>query len=123
MIFSMKYKFTVYPEFAREFKRLYKKYPSLKKDLEAFREEYLANPTSIGVDLGNGIRKVRMSIGSKGKGKSHGARVITLTLILSEDETEIGLHYIYDKSEVSSITDKQIDDVLRWNGIDMKQDA
>lgn len=111
----MKYSFAVYPEFAREFKRLYKKYPSLKKDLERFKEEYLANPVSVGVDLGNGIRKVRMSIASKGKGKSHGARVITLSLILSENETEIGLHYIYDKSEVSSITDRQIEDILKWN--------
>ena len=111
----MNYKFTVYPEFAREFKRLYKKYPSLKRDLENFKAEYLANPLTIGVDLGNGVRKVRMSIGSKGKGKSHGARVITLNLLLANDETEIGLHYIYDKSEVSSLTDKQIEQILKWN--------
>lgn len=36
------------------------------------------NNHKIGVDLGNGYRKVRMAITSKGKGKSGGCRVITL---------------------------------------------
>ena len=31
----------------------------------------------LGTDLGDGLRKVRMKITSKGKGKSGGARVIT----------------------------------------------
>ena len=44
------------------------------------------------------IRKVRMSIKSKGKGKSGGARVITLLATISEEDLEVGLHYIYDKS-------------------------
>ena len=37
-----------------------------------------------GVDLGGGLHKIRMSIASKGKGKSGGARVITLTIFLTE---------------------------------------
>lgn len=62
-----------------------------------------------GDDLGNGVRKVRMSISSKGKGKSGGARVITFNVIQHEDETiEITLLTIYDKSEISNVTDKYI---------------
>ena len=39
----------------------------------------------MGTDLGRGVRKIRMAIGSKGKGKSGGARVLTLTVLVSED--------------------------------------
>jgi len=68
-------------------------------------------------DLGHGLRKVRMAISAKGKGKSGGARVITLILAYSEEESEIGLLYIYDKSEEESLTDKELSDILRENGL------
>ena len=48
-----------------------------------------SNPQS-GVDLGGGLRKVRMAIGSKGRGKSHGARVITFTVVVAIEESETG---------------------------------
>ena len=86
----------VYAAFKREFKRLRKRYKSLDKDLERLEKELLQNP-EMGSDLGGGLRKVRMSIASKGKGKSGGARVITLIILLSPEEKEIGLHYIYDR--------------------------
>ena len=65
--------------------------------------------------MGRGIRKVRMAISAKGKGKSGGARVITLILAYSEEESEIGLLYIYDKSERESLTDSELTDILRQN--------
>lgn len=58
-----------------------------------------------------------MAISSKGKGKSGGARVITLIMALSVEDTEIGLHYIYDKSERASISDKELLDILKKNGV------
>ena len=70
-----------------------------------------------GADLGHGLRKVRMAVSAKGKGKSGGARVITLILAYSEEESEIGLLYIYDKSEQESLTDKELSDILRENGL------
>lgn len=79
----------------------------MKQDLATFVKELLQNP-EIGTDLGNGFRKIRLAITSKGKGKRGGARVITLNLILSADETEIGLFYICDKSERISITDAEL---------------
>ena len=60
-----------------------------------------------------------MAIASKGKGKSHGARIITLDLLLSATETEIGLHYIYDKGELESNSDKQIDEIISMNGVEV----
>ena len=58
-----------------------------------------------------------MAISAKGKGKSGGARVITLILAYSEEESEIGLLYIYDKSEQENLTDKELSDILRENGL------
>lgn len=79
-------------------------------------DELAKNPYQ-GADLGHGLRKVRMAISAKGKGKSGGARVITLILAYSEEESEIGLLYIYDKSEQENLTDKELSDVLRENGL------
>lgn len=104
----------VYAAFKREFKRLRKRYKSLDKDLERLEKELLQNP-EMGSDLGGGLRKVRMSIASKGKGKSGGARVITLIILLSPEEKEIGLHYIYDKSEKENITDSELQEILIKN--------
>lgn len=67
--------------------------------------------------MGKGVHKVRMAISSKGKGKSGGARVITLILALSEKDTEIGLHYIYDKSERNNISDKELIEILKKNDV------
>lgn len=53
-----------------------------------------------GTPLGNNLFKIRLAIKSKGKGKSGGARVITL--VLHRKET-IVLLTIYYKSEVSDI--------------------
>ena len=104
----MKVSFILSDEFIRQFKRLTKKYSSLLKDYDIFKEELRKNPFQ-GNDLGNGVRKVRMSITSKGKGKSGGARVITLNVTqLEDDSIEITLLTIYDKSEISNVTDKYI---------------
>ena len=70
----MNYRIILDAPFKKEVKRLAKKYHSLKRDLEVLQDELLANPQA-GVDLGGGLRKVRMAIASKGRGKSHGARV------------------------------------------------
>ena len=52
-----------------------------------------------------------MAISSKGKGKSGGARVITLTVLISETDTNIVLLTIYDKSECENLTDKELADI------------
>lgn len=93
--------------FDRRFKRLSKKYRSLKNDLVALGDSLRANPY-IGADLGNGVRKIRMAISDKKKGRSHGARVITYTVEIDEDSGVVTLLTIYDKSEQSTITAQEI---------------
>ena len=73
----------------------------------------LRSDPAVGANLGNGVRKVRMAIRAKGKGKSHGARVITHTAVISVREGVVTLLAIYDKAEQSTITSKEIEQLLR----------
>jgi len=99
-------KFRVIPteKFKKQAKKLLKKYPSLLQELTGFSELLSSNPES-GIPLGNNCYKIRISIRSKGRGKRSGARIITF---LVREERDIYLLTIYDKSEISNISDKQI---------------
>lgn len=112
----MKYKLKFQRTFEKEAKRLGKRYVSMKTDIASLSEELLVNPR-LGTDLGGGLRKIRMAITSKGKGKSGGARVISFTVVVAVEESEINLLYIYDKAERSSISKKEIEELLRLNGL------
>ena len=61
----------------------------------------------MGTDLGKDLRKVRMTIKSKAKGKSGGARVITFLYL--EDESVLKLIFVYDKAERENISSKELD--------------
>lgn len=100
----MSYSIRTIPEFDRRAKALAKKYPSLKNDLGELVNELLDDPRQ-GSSLGKGCYKVRVSIASKGKGKSGGARVITCVRVLGE---VVWLLTIYDKSDQADITDKEL---------------
>ena len=80
-------------EFRKEVKRLAKKYRSIPEDLIELRNRLIENPVE-GADLGFGVRKVRMSIKSKGKGKSGGARVITYNVTEVEDAINITMQML-----------------------------
>ena len=68
------------------------------------------NPSQ-GTSLGNNCYKIRLSIASKGKGKSGGSRVITCFKV-SEDS--VYLLTIFDKSEKENIPDKDLKELLKW---------
>lgn len=100
-------KFTPTPDFKASAKRLGKRYPSFKEDLKALADSLQENPEQ-GTPLAGGYRKIRMAITSKGKGKSGGARVITLNCLVKEKDGEIFLVKVYDKSETESVSLKDI---------------
>ncbi|WP_138990841.1 type II toxin-antitoxin system RelE/ParE family toxin [Larkinella sp. C7] len=105
----MSFKILTLSVFDRQLKRLIKKYPSLPKDLAQLGAELLANPT-LGESLGGNLYKVRLKIASKRTGKSGGARVITYVKIVAETIT---LSFIYDKSERSTVSDDELDNLLQ----------
>ena len=98
-------------EFKRQFKRLAKKYRSLPTDFKVFIQGMETNPMQ-GVDLGNGMRKVRMTITAKRKGKSGGARVIAYHVSATHDHFEINLLTIYDKGELANVSDSYLKSLL-----------
>ena len=76
----MKVTFDYLDEFQRGAKALRKKYPSFEDDYNTFLDELEKNPFS-GESLGKHTYKNRMTISSKGKSKSGGARAITYNLL------------------------------------------
>ncbi len=104
----MKYDVLSIPPFDRQLKRLAKKYLSLKAEYAALIDELEDNPRK-GTSLGNNCFKIRLSITSKGRGKSGGARVITHLYVQNET---VFLLAIYDKSEQTDISDKELKGLL-----------
>jgi hypothetical protein len=105
----MNYKVEATPNFLAEAKKLSKKYPSLKNDIISLTTQLATHPT-MGTSLGMNTYKIRMSITSKGKGKSGGARVITCVKFIV---TSVYLVSIFDKSEKENITDKELRELIK----------
>jgi hypothetical protein len=96
-----------------------KKYPSLSGDLLKL-EKALSEIPKQGTSLGHSAYKIRLKISSKGKGKSGGARVISLVESVligevqqTEEEIYVNLITIYDKADTASISDKELKDLLK----------
>ena len=79
----MSFKVSTTAEFESDAKILQKRHRSFKNDLKDLIISLEENPFQ-GVELSPGIRKIRMAIASKGRGKSGGARVITYTVTAAE---------------------------------------
>ena len=105
------------PDFAQELKQLAKRYPSMRDDYKTFLKELRENPL-MGTKLGKKLRKVRFAIASKGKGKSGGARVITHTVLVATYGADITLVTIYDKSDQESISNKELRQLMKKNGLE-----
>ena len=105
----MSYKIELSANFKKEAKKLTKKYPSLKTELAALFTALEDNPT-IGTPMGNDIYKIRLSIASKNKGKSGGARVMSFVKVI---DTTVLLFSIYNKGDKDSISDKEIEALLK----------
>lgn len=105
--------FDYLPEFEARAKDLAKKYKSFVKDYETFLDELERNPFG-GKPLGHHTYKHRMAIASKGKGKSGGARVITYNVQQqSEEEVLVTLMSIYDKGEISNVSDSYLRSLIQ----------
>lgn len=105
----MSYKVIPTPRFKKQAKRLLKKYKSLTNELREFASDLQNDPVQ-GRSLGNNAYKVRIAVKSKGKGKSGGVRIITY---LITKEEEIYLLTIYDKSEIASVDDKILKEMIK----------
>lgn len=117
--------------FEKELKRLAKKFPSLKNEYALLITNISANP-KIGTYISNNCYKIRLAIGSKGKGKSGGARVITYLYIESDSfvnpnvSKSIGnqlktvyLLTIYDKGEKADLKANELKEMIESLELDI----
>jgi hypothetical protein len=109
----MSYSIIATDHFKREARKLSKKYHSLKDDLDLLGKKLADNPTS-GTSLGHNLYKVRLAIASKGKGKSGGARVITL---VKKVKKKVYLVSIYDKAKFENLSKQHIAELLEKAGL------
>ena len=96
-------------DFRTAYKRLKKRHKSLEQDFERLLASLLQNPMQ-GVELKEDVRKVRLAITSKGRGKSGGARVIIRVRIIAD---ELQLLCIYDKADFENVSDAYLRDVMK----------
>ena len=107
----MNYETKIDSNFSREFKSLLKKYPSLKGDFQLLLDN-LEKELTLADDLGNGFRKIRINIKSKGKGKSGGGRIITYETILTVSDVLVVFLSIYNKGDYDNIDLQTLKDNL-----------
>lgn len=105
----MPFEIVLSENFERRVKKLSKKYHSLEDDLLTLINSLELNPTQ-GASLGQDCYKIRLNITSKRAGKQGGARVITCVKVTDE---QITLLTIIDKSEQETITEKELDQLLK----------
>jgi len=105
----MSYNIELSANFKKEAKKLVKRFPSLKSELANLFAELEENPT-LGIPLGNDIYKIRLSVASKNKGKSGGARVMSFVKVI---DTTVLLFSIYNKGDKASISDKDIQELIK----------
>ena len=110
---------SVSDDFAKEAKRLAKKYPSFKQDYKDFLESIKNNPLQ-GDEITKNIRKIRMAIKAKGKGKSGGARVITFNILTDIKNGQVVFLLLYDKEDASTVKVNVVKQLVRDMGFDLE---
>lgn len=58
-----------------------------------------------------------MAIGSKGRGKSGGARVITLNALVTEQDGTVYLLLVYDKADASNVKMNVVREIIKEMGL------
>ena len=95
--------------FSKALKKLQKRFKNIETDCDEFIQS-LETTEQLGISLGNGIYKVRLANSNKKSGKSSGYRLISYLKLIEE---KLYLVYIYDKSDIDNVSEKQIDDLFQ----------
>ena len=104
------YKYTVVEQelYKKALKKLSKTYRNIDLDVKDFLKS-IHTKEDLGCELKSNVFKVRVANSDKNKGKSAGYRLISYFEII---ENELHLLYIYDKSKLVNVTEKQIDELI-----------
>lgn len=89
-------------------KKLSKKFKNISYDIDNFLNN-IQTKDDLGIELKSNVYKVRISNTNKHKGKSAGYRLISYLKVI---DNELHLLYIYDKSSIENLTEKEIDTII-----------
>ena len=95
--------------YTKAIKKQAKKYRHIDEDIDNFLENVLSED-DLGISLGDDVYKVRIANSDKQKGKSSGYRLITYLKFV---DNELYLLYIYDKSDLASLSEHEIDRLIK----------
>lgn len=109
----MKFEIVLHSNFEKEYKPLAKKYPSLKQDIQSVIDK-IEKELTLATDLGDGFKKIRISIKSKGKGSSGGARLIAHETIIAVENTKVIFASIYNKGDHNSINITVLKEIIAF---------
>jgi len=104
------YKYTAIEQelYKKAVKKLSKNYRNIESDVKDFLKS-INTKDDLGIELKSNVFKVRIKNRDKNKGKSAGYRLISYLAIV---ENELHLLYIYDKSSLVNITEKELDELI-----------
>lgn len=104
------YKYTVVEQelYKKALKKLSKTYRNIDLDIKNFLKS-INTKEDLGIELKSNVFKVRVANSNKNKGKSSGYRLISYFEII---ENELHLLYIYDKSKLVNVTEKEVDELV-----------
>ena len=104
------YKYTVIEQalYKKAVKKLSKNYKNIETDIKNFLQS-INTKDDLGIELKSNIFKVRIKNSDKNKGKSAGYRLISYLTVINN---ELHLLYIYDKSSLANVTEKEIDELI-----------
>jgi len=94
--------------YKRAVKKLSKKYSNIFDDVDEFLNS-IKTKEDLGIELKSNVYKVRIKNSNKNRGKSGGYRLISYLKIV---DNELHLLYIYDKSQIVNLTEKEIDNLI-----------
>ena len=94
--------------YLKSIKKLSKKFKNISKDVDIFLDN-IKTIDDLGVELKSNVYKVRIANSNKNRGKSSGYRLISYLKIVDND---LHLLYIYDKSLIENLTEKEIDNII-----------
>ena len=100
--------------FRKDFKILSKKYKKLKDDVRKVILELKENPKA-GISLRYNCYKIRMANSSTKSGKSGGFRVIYYFI---DEQNNLYLMNIYSKTQKENISETELLELLKINGLD-----
>ena len=104
------YKYTVVEQdlYKKAVKKLSKNYRSIELDVEKFLKS-INTKNDLGIELKSNVFKARIKNSNKNKGKSAGYSLISYLAVV---ENKLHLLYIYDKSSLENVTEKEIDELI-----------